>query len=88
MRVRIKKTELMLGGKIALVTLDVGGREFQFAIDLWEIYDPDRDDIDIDRINEILIHWKSKVIPRTIALEAKSIGDRVNLIKKMEGIEV
>jgi hypothetical protein len=88
MRVRIKKTELIADDKLVLVTLDAGGREFQFAIDLWEVYDPSKDDIDIDRINEVLIHWKRNVIPRSIAVEAKSKDDKMSLIKKMEGIEV
>jgi hypothetical protein len=88
MRVRIKKTELIVGGKLVLVTLDAGGKEFQFVIDLWEVYDPTMDDIDLDRINEVLMHWKSKVIPRSIAVEAKSESDKVRLIKRMEGIEV
>jgi hypothetical protein len=88
MRVRIKKTELIADGKLVLVTLDAGGKEFQFAIDLWEVYDPTRDDIDVDRINEVLMHWKTKVIPRRIAVEAKSEDDKMRLIKRMEGIEL
>jgi hypothetical protein len=88
MRVRVKKTELIADDKLVLVTLDAGGKEFQFAIDLWEVYDPSRDDIDLSRINEVLMHWKSKVIPRSTAVEAKSKDDKIKLIKKMEGIEV
>jgi hypothetical protein len=88
MRVKIKKTELIVDDKIVLVTLDAGGREFTFAIDLREVYDPNKDDIDIDRINEVLMHWKSKLIPRLIAVESKSKDDKVRLIKRMEGIEV
>ena len=88
MRVRIKRTELIADDKLVLVTLDAGGKEFQFAIDLWEVYDPDKDDVDMNRINEVLMYWKSKVIPRRIAVESKSRDDKVKLIKKMEEIEI
>jgi len=88
MKVRIKDVELIADDRLVLVKLDANGIEFSFAIDLWEIYDPVRDDIDTDRIREVLLHWKNKVIPRRIAVEAKNRNDKIRIIDKMKGIEV
>ena len=87
-KVRIKKVELIAEDKLALVTLEALDREFQFAVDLWEIYDLKNNDLDMSRINEILLHWKNNVIPRRLAVEVKSREQKLNLIKRMEGIEV
>jgi acetolactate synthase small subunit len=62
--------------ELFIVKLDADGEEYEFAIDLWELVDPNTGKLDINQLRSILDKWRNEIIPKR------------RLAKKLNDLEV
>ena len=84
-RVRIKHVNVAnaseKGQKILRIVLDADGEEYEFAMDLW-------DALDLNKVREILLHWKNTVIPKKRQARKMTDTDIATFIESLKGLEV
>ncbi len=71
--------------EIFIITSD--GEEFSFVADTWEVLDSSGK-FDRKKLEEILLDWKTRIIPRLRKAKALTKEKIISIAKEMEGIEI
>jgi hypothetical protein len=74
--------------ELLIIKLDADGEEYEFAIDLWELVDPNTGKLDINQLRSILDRWRNEVIPKRRLAKKLSDLELFQFIRNIVGKEV
>jgi phage terminase large subunit-like protein len=74
--------------ELLIVKLDADGEEYEFAISLWELVNPNTGKLDINQLKSILDRWRNEIIPKRRLAKKLNDLEIYQFIRDIAGKEI